>query len=86
MATACILAELGADETSVAAALLKDVLLKSMMTEVQLRNVVNESVADLVIKVGRLDDLCQVRLCDLYANTYQSLHSGDTAPFGVNLC
>lgn len=59
--TACILAELGADETSVASALLKDVLLKSMMTEVQLRNLVSPAVVDLVIKVGRLDDLCQVR-------------------------
>ena len=58
--TACILAELGADETSVASSLLKDVLLKSMMTEVQLRTLVSPAVADLVIKVGRLDDLCQV--------------------------
>ena len=58
--TACILAELGADEISVASALLKDVLLKSMMTEVQLRNLVSPAVVDLVIKVGRLDDLCQV--------------------------
>ena len=58
--TACILAGLGADETSVASALLKDVLSKSMMTEVQLRNLVSPAVADLVVKVGRLDDLCQV--------------------------
>ena len=58
--TACILAELGADETSVAAALLKDTLLKSMMTEQQLRGLVANNVVDLVVKVGRLNDICQV--------------------------
>jgi len=61
--TACILAELGMDEHFVASALLKDVLMESMMTEQQLRNLVAPEVADLVIKVGRLDDICQVRLC-----------------------
>ena len=44
----------------IASAILKDVLLKSMMTEVQLRSLVSPAMAELVIKVGRLDDLCQV--------------------------
>lgn len=61
--TACILAELGADETIVGSALLKDVLLSSMMTDVQLRNLVSPAVADLVVKVDRLYELCKVRSC-----------------------
>lgn len=60
METACILAQLGADESSVAAALLKDTLLRSMMTEQQLRGLVADGVVDLVVKVGRLNDICQV--------------------------
>ena len=47
-------------EHFVASALLKDVLMESMMTEDQLRGLVAPQVADLVIKVGRLDDICQV--------------------------
>lgn len=60
MATARTLAELGADETCIAAALLKDILLRSMMTEQQLRGLVPSNIADLVVKVGRLGDICQV--------------------------
>lgn len=55
-----MLAELGADETIISAALLKDVLSKSMMTEEQLKPVVPKLVSELVIKVSRLDDVCQV--------------------------
>ena len=46
-----------------AAALLKDTLLQSMMTEQQLCRLVPQNVADLVVKVGRLDDICHVRPC-----------------------
>ena len=60
METACVLAELGADETIVSAALLKDVLSQSMMTEQQLRPLIPPAVGDLVVKVGRLDDICKV--------------------------
>ena len=50
-----------------AAALLKDTLLQSMMTEQQLYRLVPQNVADLVVKVGRLDDICHVRpLCPCF--------------------
>lgn len=60
MDSACILADLGADETIVSSALLKDILTKSMMTEEHLKATVSKPVSDLVSKVGRLEDVCQV--------------------------
>jgi hypothetical protein len=73
--TACILAELGVDENFVASALLKDVLINSMMVEEQLRSLVSPDVADLVVKFGRLDYICQVSTCSHHGAIMTSKNS-----------
>lgn len=57
---AAILAELGADETVVASALLHDVLHCSMMTETRLREFVPVEVASIVKNVSRMSGICEV--------------------------
>ncbi len=54
------LADLEASKECVAAALLHSVLDSSMLTELQLREVMSKEVADTVCNVHKLSNICQV--------------------------
>lgn len=55
-----MLAELGADETVIASALLHNVLQCSMMTEARLREFLPLEVTSIVSNVARMSGICEV--------------------------
>lgn len=57
------LADLEASKECIAAALLHSVLDTSMLTELQLREVMSKEVADTVCNVHKLSGICQVCAC-----------------------
>uniref|UniRef100_A0A7S0REV5 RelA/SpoT domain-containing protein n=1 Tax=Pyramimonas obovata TaxID=1411642 RepID=A0A7S0REV5_9CHLO len=67
--TALILADYGLSAPVVAAGLLNDCLEDSMMTEDQLRHLIDDEVVDMVVGVGKLRSLH-----DLYSTSLDKLH------------